>query len=160
MQISVSSVLTVFHDGQFWVGLAEQVGDGRYGAARIVFGAEPGDEEILQFGRSKWAKLAFFDDETGVGPREKPTPRRRDGGTLRATGAEAQAEAPRALVSSAQPFSSWRIVSRRSSSTVSMSKSQADGMVTRSSAYSPEETEGTVARTRSPPVVIVPESGP
>ena len=26
MQISVSSTLTVYHDGQFWVGLAEHVG--------------------------------------------------------------------------------------------------------------------------------------
>ena len=40
MQISVSSTLTVYHDGQFWVGLAEHVEGGRYGAARIVFGAE------------------------------------------------------------------------------------------------------------------------
>ena len=28
MQISVSSILTVYHDGQFWVGLAEHVEDG------------------------------------------------------------------------------------------------------------------------------------
>ena len=49
MQISVSSTLTVYHDGQFWVGLAEHVEGGRYGAARIVFGAEPSDEEILRF---------------------------------------------------------------------------------------------------------------
>ena len=49
MQISVSSTLTVYHDGQFWVGLAEHVENGRYGVARIVFGAEPSDEEILQF---------------------------------------------------------------------------------------------------------------
>lgn len=43
MQISVSSTLTVYHDGQFWVGLAKHVEGGRYGAARIVFGAEPSD---------------------------------------------------------------------------------------------------------------------
>ena len=60
MQISVSPTLTVYHDGQFWVGLAEHVEDGRYGVARIVFGAEPSDEEILQFVTSKWAELAFF----------------------------------------------------------------------------------------------------
>ena len=58
MQISVSSTLTVYHDGQFWVGLAEHVEDGRHGIARIVFGAEPSDEEILRFVTSKWAKLA------------------------------------------------------------------------------------------------------
>ena len=44
MQISVSSTLTVYHDGQFWVGLAEHVEGGRYGVTRIVFGAEPSDE--------------------------------------------------------------------------------------------------------------------
>ena len=38
MQISVSSTLTVYHDGQFWVGLAEHVEDGRYGAARCSRG--------------------------------------------------------------------------------------------------------------------------
>ena len=58
MQISVSSTLTVYHDGQFWVGLAEHVEDGRYGVARIVFGAEPSDEEILQFVVCKWEKLS------------------------------------------------------------------------------------------------------
>ena len=56
MQISVSSTLTVYHDGQFWVGLAEHVEDGGYGAARIVFGAEPSDEEILRFVVSEWEK--------------------------------------------------------------------------------------------------------
>ena len=60
MQTSASSALTVYHDGQFWVGLAEHVEDGRYGAARIVFGAEPSDEEILQFITGKWARLSFF----------------------------------------------------------------------------------------------------
>ena len=63
MQISVSSTLTVYHDGQFWVGLAEHFEEGRYGAARIVFGAEPSDEEILQFIVSKWERLSFFGDE-------------------------------------------------------------------------------------------------
>ncbi len=62
MQISVSSTLTVYHDGQFWVGLAEHVEGGRYGVARIVFGAEPSDEEILRFVTSEWEKLSFFGD--------------------------------------------------------------------------------------------------
>ncbi len=60
MQISVSSTLTVYHGGQFWVGLAEHVEDGRYGVARIVFGAEPSNEKILQFVTSEWEKLSFF----------------------------------------------------------------------------------------------------
>lgn len=74
MQISVSSALTVFHDGKYWVGLAEHVEDGRYGVARIVFGAEPSDEEILQFVRSKWAKLAFFGDDPAEASKPAKTP--------------------------------------------------------------------------------------
>ena len=77
MQISVSSTLTVYHDGQFWVGLAERVEDGTYSVARIVFGAEPSDEEILQFITSKWAKLAFFGDEPAEASEPARNPKRR-----------------------------------------------------------------------------------
>ena len=77
MQISVSSALTVYHDGQFWVGLAEHVEGGRYGAARIVFGEEPSDEEILQFVTSEWAKLAFFGDEATETSKPAKNPKRR-----------------------------------------------------------------------------------
>lgn len=77
MQISVSSTLTVYHDGQFWVGLAEHVEDGRYGVARIVFGAEPSDEEILQFAVGKWEKLSFFGDEPAEAGRPARNPKRR-----------------------------------------------------------------------------------
>lgn len=77
MQISVSSTLTVYHDGQFWVGLAERVEDGRYGAARIVFGAEPSDEEILRFVVSKWERLAFFGDEAAETKKLAKNPKRR-----------------------------------------------------------------------------------
>lgn len=82
MQISVSSTLTVYHDGQFWVGLAEHVEDGRYGAARIVFGAEPSNEEILRFVVNKWAKLSFFghDSTGGEQAREEPQATRPRGG--------------------------------------------------------------------------------
>lgn len=71
MQISVSSTLTVYHDGQFWVGLAEHVEGGRYGVARIVFGAEPSDEEILRFVTSEWEKLSFFGDEPARNPKRR-----------------------------------------------------------------------------------------
>ena len=77
MQISVSPTLTVYHDGQFWVGLAEHVEDGRYGAARIVFGAEPPDEEILRFVVNKWAKLSFFGDDPSEASKPAKNPKRR-----------------------------------------------------------------------------------
>lgn len=77
MQISVSSTLTVYHDGQFWVGLAEHVGDGRYDAARIVFGAEPSNEEILRFVVNKWAKLSFFGHDPTEASKPAKNPKRR-----------------------------------------------------------------------------------
>lgn len=77
MQISVSSTLTVYHDGQFWVGLTEHVEDGGYDAARIVFGAEPSDEEILRFVTSEWEKLSFFDDESTETSKPAKNPKRR-----------------------------------------------------------------------------------
>ena len=77
MQISVSSTLTVYHDGQFWVGLAEHVEDETYGVARIFFGAEPSDEEILQFVTSKWAELAFFGDDPTEARKPAKSPKRR-----------------------------------------------------------------------------------
>ena len=77
MQISVSSTLTVYHDGQFWVGLAEHVEGGGYGAARIVFGTEPSDEEILQFVVGKWEKLSFFDGKPAEASKPAKNPKRR-----------------------------------------------------------------------------------
>ncbi|MGP0689663.1 YjdF family protein [Priestia aryabhattai] len=41
--------LTIYHDGQFWVGIIEVVEDGKLRAFRYVFGAEPKDTEILEF---------------------------------------------------------------------------------------------------------------
>ncbi len=77
MQISVSSTLTVYHDGQFWVGLAEHVEGGRYGVARVVFGAEPSDEEILRFVTSEWEKLSFFGHDSTEASKPAKNPKRR-----------------------------------------------------------------------------------
>ena len=41
--------LTVYHDGQYWVGVLEEQFLGKLRAARYIFGSEPKDEEILQF---------------------------------------------------------------------------------------------------------------
>ena len=77
MQISVSPTLTAYHDGQFWVGLAEHAEDGTYGVARIVFGTEPSDEEILRFVVNKWAELAFFGGDPAETSKPAKNPKRR-----------------------------------------------------------------------------------
>ena len=56
---------------------AEHVEDGRYGVARIVFGAEPSDEKILRFVVNKWAKLAFCGDDPAEASKPAKNPKRR-----------------------------------------------------------------------------------
>jgi hypothetical protein len=41
--------LTVYFDGQFWIGLVECADAERLRAARHIFGAEPSDVEVLNF---------------------------------------------------------------------------------------------------------------
>ncbi|KKO52228.1 YjdF family protein [Paenibacillus sp. DMB20] len=41
--------LTVYHDGQFWVGIVEEVYEGKLKAGRFLFGSEPNDSEIIEF---------------------------------------------------------------------------------------------------------------
>ena len=77
MQISVSSTLTLYHDGQFWVGIVEHSEDGKLGVAHIVFGAEPSDAEILRFVVGNWENLVFFGNEEPDLPKAVKNPKRR-----------------------------------------------------------------------------------
>ena len=49
--------LTVFHDGQYWVGVLEEQFLGKLRAAKYIFGSEPKDEEILQFVRQDMMQI-------------------------------------------------------------------------------------------------------
>jgi len=58
-KIRESSTLTVYHDGQFWVGTFERVEGGELCVCGIVFGAEPSSEEILEIVCKQWNRLRF-----------------------------------------------------------------------------------------------------
>ncbi|MET8848211.1 YjdF family protein [Amycolatopsis sp. NPDC004625] len=45
----MSAVFTLYHDGQFWVGVYEIHEDGLVRAARHVFGTEPNNAELAAF---------------------------------------------------------------------------------------------------------------
>ncbi|PYI56517.1 YjdF family protein [Paenibacillus flagellatus] len=49
--------LTVYWDGQFWVGVVEERTEGRLRACRHRFGSEPHDAEVLAFVRGPMADL-------------------------------------------------------------------------------------------------------
>lgn len=59
MQVSISSTLTILHDGQFWIGICERRDGALYGACRFVFGPEPADEDVLAFVCGQWGRLDF-----------------------------------------------------------------------------------------------------
>lgn len=65
----VSSTLTVYHDGQFWVGVVEHVEDGMLSVARMVFGAEPSNEEVYTWVIGHWSSLRLSAEAEPVGPR-------------------------------------------------------------------------------------------
>jgi hypothetical protein len=58
-KIGVSSTLTVYHDGQFWVGAFERIENGKLSVCRVVFGAEPSSEEIQELVCRQWNRLRF-----------------------------------------------------------------------------------------------------
>ena len=66
-----SSTLTVYFDGQFWVGLMEHVDGNRYGCVRQVFGAEPSAEELHRFVLARWSFIRF---PMGEGLPQDPLP--------------------------------------------------------------------------------------
>ncbi|WP_224276050.1 YjdF family protein [Streptomyces sp. LS1784] len=51
------STFTVFFEGPFWVGVLEIAGPRGVRAARHVFGAEPGNAELLEFVRRDFGGL-------------------------------------------------------------------------------------------------------
>lgn len=42
-------LLTVFYEGQYWVGVLESADQGKIRAARYIFGPEPCDADVLAF---------------------------------------------------------------------------------------------------------------
>lgn len=63
----VSSTLTVYHDGQFWVGVVEHVENGMLSVARVVFGAEPSNEEVYTWVLERWSSLRLSAEAEPVG---------------------------------------------------------------------------------------------
>ncbi len=49
--------LTVYYDGQFWVGVFEETDQTKLRACRYVFGPEPRDNDILELVNRKMLKL-------------------------------------------------------------------------------------------------------
>lgn len=51
--------LTVFFEGQFWVGVFERVSGGKLSVCKVTFGAEPKDYEVWDFILKHYFELKF-----------------------------------------------------------------------------------------------------
>ena len=51
--------LTVFFDGQFWVGIFERIDKGKLTVARVVFGTEPKDQQVFEMVLHTFDQLRF-----------------------------------------------------------------------------------------------------
>ena len=58
--------LTVFFDGQFWIGIFERTESGTLSVSRAVFGAEPKEQQVHEFVLRNYLKLRFSPPVEGV----------------------------------------------------------------------------------------------
>ncbi|MBI0444047.1 YjdF family protein [Bacillus velezensis] len=58
--------LTVYYDGQFWVGVIEVVNNGKLRAVRHLFGQEPKDSEIMHFVHNQLLQTLSRTEQAGV----------------------------------------------------------------------------------------------
>lgn len=53
------TILTVYFEDPFWVGLFESILDGKLSVCKVTFGAEPKDNEILEYVLRYYEQLKF-----------------------------------------------------------------------------------------------------
>ncbi|WP_416828280.1 YjdF family protein [Ectobacillus polymachus] len=64
-------ILTIFHDGQFWVGVIEMQESGRLKVYRYVFGMEPNDAEVLDFVKYRLPSIIESSKQMGIQDEKK-----------------------------------------------------------------------------------------
>lgn len=73
----IHSRLNVLFDDPFWVVIFEREYEGRYEAARVVFGAEPKDYEVYEFFIKNYPRLVFSPSlDTAVEEERRINPKR------------------------------------------------------------------------------------
>ena len=76
-----TSRLTILFDDPFWIGLYEREDDTEYSVCRIVFGAEPRDQEVYAYLLEHWRTLRFSPPRPGtehLPPPKSPKRRQRE----------------------------------------------------------------------------------
>lgn len=68
--------LTVYFATPFWVGIFEQISEGKLSVAKVIFGAEPKDYEIQEFVLKHYYDLSFSPAVATTVNKKKRNPKR------------------------------------------------------------------------------------
>ena len=72
----VTGTLTVFFEEPFWVGVFEQISEGKLSACKVTFGAEPKDCEVYDLILKNYCRLRFSPAVAAVVKEAKQNPKR------------------------------------------------------------------------------------
>ena len=72
----ISDKLAVFFEDPFWVGVFERITNGKLSVAKVTFGAEPKDYEVLKFINRYYYHLQFSPSVHTVVKETKKNPKR------------------------------------------------------------------------------------
>ena len=95
--------LTVLFEPPFWIGLCEREEDGQYAVCRIVFGAEPREQEVYAFVLANWHRLRFSPALAAETTAERHRNPKRVQREIRRAGARAPARAGQGCAPGADP---------------------------------------------------------
>ena len=73
----VNGKLTVYFEEPFWVGVFEHIENGKLSVAKVTFGAEPKDYEVLEYIQKYYFSLKFSPAVETVVKEIKRNPKRR-----------------------------------------------------------------------------------
>lgn len=68
--------LTIFFEKPFWVGVFEQIENGKLSVVKVTFGSEPKNQEVYDFISKSYYDLQFSPDVTAVLKEMKKNPKR------------------------------------------------------------------------------------
>jgi len=72
----VTGKLTVYFENPFWVGVFEQIENGELSVAKVVFGAEPKDNEVYELILKHYDELQFSQAVATVVKEKSKNPKR------------------------------------------------------------------------------------
>ena len=72
----ISGKLTIYFEDPFWVGIFERIENRKLSVAKVTFGAEPKDDEVLEFINRNYYHLQFSPAVEAIVKDTKKNPKR------------------------------------------------------------------------------------